>query len=453
MAMVDSSSAETEAAPVESSAWSWVADVFRSLRHRNYLLYFLGQFVSITGSWLQTTALMWVAYKKTGLSVWSGAISAAQILPTFFLGIWGGRLADRVPKRPLIFATQAAALVQAVILAILVFAGLDSPWILLAIALVAGIINAIDLPARMAFVVEMVGREDLVNAVALNSLLFNAARAMGPACRAYLLRYLGAGMCFLANGLSFVAVLWALFLMDPRRLNSRRHAHEPQSLRDGLRFLGERPWLLGLVFLSGAMALFGWPIIALLPAVAKKELGGGPELFGVLLSAIGIGAMVAALFLAAFGSLSRRGWFIAGGVALDAAGMALLALVRVEWQAVIAGGLVGCGLILFFATAQSVTQLSSGDHNRGLIMGIWSMVLCGANPLGNWLAGQAADRWGVPVVLNVLALGVAVAGVAVVVVVRGAVEHKEPVIVEPTLPRDTRIIEGAKRFGVAARRD
>ena len=376
MLKLDPHSGGLEAAPAAASR-GWFFETFRSLRHRNYLLYFLGQFISITGSWLQTTALMWLSYEKTGQSSWPAAITAAQILPTFVLGVWGGSLADRWPKRPLIFATQAASLILAVLLAGLVFLDLDSKWMLFAVALACGIVNGIDLPARMAFVVEMVGKDDLLNAVALNSLLFNGARVLGPALGAGLLHVLGPGLCFLANGLSFIAVLAALGAMDPRASTSPPR-RQRQSLRDGLSFLAARPWLLGLVQLSGVMSFFGWPIVSLLPALADKNLHSGPQTYGALVSAIGVGAMAAALLVAAFGSIRRRRWFLIGGVVLEATGMALLAQAGTETPAMASCALVGCGLILFFATAQAVTQLSSGDHNRGLIMGVWSMVLCGA---------------------------------------------------------------------------
>ncbi len=418
-----------------AASGGWLSDTFRALRHRNYLLYFLGQFVSITGSWLQTTALMWLSYEKTHLAVWPARIAAAQILPTFLFGIWAGSLADRWPKRPLIFATQAASLLLAVLLAALVFLDLDSIWVLLVIALASGVVNGIDLPARMSFVIEMVGKADLVNAIALNSLLFNAARVLGPALGASLLHVVGPAPCFLANGVSFVAVLAALWAMDDRRFTPEV-APRPQAhaLGAGLSYLTARPWLLGLVLLSGAMSFFGWPVLSLLPALADKNLHSGPGLYGALVAAIGIGAMLAALLVAAGGSMHRRRLFLVGGVALEALGMALLALATTEAAALACCGLVGCGLILYFATAQAVTQLASGDHNRGLIMGVWSMVLCGAQPLGSLLAGWAADAWGVPVVLAGQAVGIAAAGVGVLLVLPGGPVAEEPLAARKALP-------------------
>src|SRR5262245_51657036 len=188
------------------------AATFRALRHRNYRLYFFGQLVSLTGSWMQTTALAALAFELTKQSRWPALITAAQILPTFLFGAWGGSLADRWPKRNLLLWTQGALLVLALLLAVLVLIE-PVPWQLLAVTLAAGIVQAIDLPARLAFVMDMVGREDVINAVALNSVLFNCARVVGPAVGVSLLHWLGPAVCFLANALSYVAVLWALAAM------------------------------------------------------------------------------------------------------------------------------------------------------------------------------------------------------------------------------------------------
>jgi MFS family permease len=392
----------------------WRLDTFRALRHRNYRLYFVGQFISLTGTWLQAAALTWLAYDLTGQSRWPALVGAAQVLPTFVLGGWGGSLADRWPKRPLIFGAQALLLVLALLLAGLVLSGTATPWHLLAVAGACGLVNAVDLPARLAFVIEMVGRDDLVNAVALNSMLFNTARLVGPAASAILLPWLGPGLCFLFNGLSFVAVLAALAAMRLPPVGraggvSPLLAERGTSLWAGFAYLARRPELLLLLALSAAMSFFGWPVQSLLPAVAREQLGRGTEGYSALLSAVGGGALVAALAVASFGTRVRRGWFLALGVTLAAAGLGGLALVQRLPAALALCTLAGAGLILFFATSQAIMQLGSADHNRGRVMGIWSMILSGAHPLGHLTAGLAADRWGVPPVLGSEALGIAAA--------------------------------------------
>jgi MFS family permease len=422
-------------------SWRWRSETFRALRHRNYQLYFSGQFISVTGSWAQSAALTWLAYELTHESIWPSLVGAMQVLPTFVLGVWGGSLADRWPKRPLIFLSQATLLLLAVLLGGLVLLGHVTPWHLLAIATAAGIVNALDLPARLAFVIDLVGREDLPNAIALNSLLFNTARAIGPALSAVVFASVGltaagqtaAGVCFLVNGLSFVAVLAALAWMDLPSSQSEEwrvrseektgtafspHSSIPaphSAMWEGFRYLGRHPGLILLLVLSGAMSLFGWPILSLLPAVADQRLGASTGGYAWMLSAIGGGALIASLLVASFGSRVRRRWFLAAGVGLASASLLCLAAARSLPVAVGCCTVLGCGLILFFPTSQAIMQLNSDDRVRGRVMGIWSMVLSGAHPLGHLLAGRAADRYGVPLVLSLMGVGIAAAAAVVFV--------------------------------------
>jgi MFS family permease len=388
---------------------------FRALRHRNYRLYFCGQLISWTGTWVQTTALMWLAYDLTHESQWPGLISAAQILPTFFLGAWGGVLADRLPKRSLIFVTQAGMLTMALGLACAVFAGAASPWVLLAIALASGLVNAVDLPARLSFVVDMVGREDLVNAVALNSTVFNLARLFGPFLGGILLLAVGPAHCFLINALSYVAVLVALALMDIPGKPAVRKEHCDQSVRAAVGYILRRPGLALLLVLTGFVALCGWPFLSLLPALAEKRLAVPQLGYSLMLSGTGCGALLGSLTVATFGSLQRRRWFFSVGLTLVLSSMLGLSVAAVLPLAVGFCALIGCGMILFLATSQSVVQLRADDHNRSRILGVYSMILSGAMPLGNLLAGRAADIWGEAPVLraSVLVCGAAAAVVGV----------------------------------------
>ena len=411
----------------------------------------------MTGSWAQSAALSWLAYALTRESIWPALVGAMQVLPTFVLGAWGGSLADRWPKRPLIFLSQASLLLLAIFLGCLVLLGHITPWHLLAVAAAAGIVVAIDLPARLAFVIDLVGRDDLPNAIALNSMLFNLARMMGPVVSGVLFSQLGggetgqtaAGVCFLLNGLSFVAVLAALACMElpsvrgegrgTRGEGRRSLAPRPSSLASdvwaGFRYLGQHPRLVLLLVLSGSMSMFGWPILSLLPAVADQRLRGSTDAYAWMLSAIGGGAGIASLLVASFGSRVRRRWFLAAGVGLASSSLLCLAMARSLPPAVASCALLGCGLILFFPTSQAIMQLGAGDEVRGRVMGIWSMVLCGAHPLGHLLAGRSADRWlnfaaldgelgrwlavqpgercGLPLVLVLMGLGIAAASALV----------------------------------------
>jgi MFS family permease len=390
--------AEESVAPggTPEAVGSWrLPSSLRALRQRNYRLYFFGQLVSMTGSWMQTTALAWVIYEMTHESRWPAHIATAQILPTFVLGAWGGSLADRWPKRELIFITQAAALVQALLLFVLVGAGVHEPWMLVAVTGLGGLIQAVDFPARLAFVLDLTTREDLMNAVALNSAVFNVARVIGPALGGLTLYTLGPEMCFVLNAASYLAVLWALWEMriEPRS-HKPIHSSGWRTLMGGLAYLGahrEMAWLLVLVATTCA---FGWPFLALLPAIAEIRFDLAEKIYSVLLSATGLGALLGAVLVAMYGTMERKGSFMSMGVGLVT--LALLGL-AVSWSvtaALVCASLCGCGLILFLATCQSVLQLSSSEHNRGQIMGIYAVIVSGAVPLGNQIVGHVADFLG-----------------------------------------------------------
>jgi MFS family permease len=396
-----------------------LATTFRSLRHRNYRLYFFGQLVSLVGTWMQQTALVWLAFKVTGQSKWPALVSVAQIFPTFLLGAWAGALADRVPKRTLIIATQSGFLLQALVLALLAYAGILGPWEMVMLSILGGVIQAVDLPARLAFVMDMAGREDLINAVALNSLLFNVARVVGPACAAWMLIWLAPWTCFLLNALSYVAVIWALASMDIS--GSVRAASVPrgrQSLLDGFHYLIGHRDLAFLILLAGTTSLCGWPFTSLLPALTDHQLHAQESGYSLLVSATGVGAFMAAWALATFGSVRRPGLLIGLGVGMLILGLLGLALAQDFTLAILCCGAIGFGLILFLATSQTVLQLRSEEYNRGRIMGIWAMTMSGAVPLGNLIAGPAADRWGEPIILQVLGITCALSALGLLVLLR-----------------------------------
>ena len=386
-------------------------ETFRALRHRNYRLFFLGQFVSITGSWIQMPALALLVYEISGRQArWPAWIAAAQFLPTFLLGFWGGTLADRWPKRPLLFWTQTLLLLLPLGLMMLAVQEVRNPWLYAAVSATIGLVVTIDFPTRLSFINDLVGRDDLGNAVALNSLLFNSARLVGPMAGGLILIWAGPAACFWANSASYLAVLFALIHMNPAELHTApRAGHEPLPLLDGIRHLVGRPDLLALLLLAGLGALCGWPCLSLLPALADRVLHLTGTGYFLMLSGVGLGALCAALTQARFGSLRRSPRFIGLGLALVILGLLGLALVRELPQALAGSTLLGFGLVTFFATGQTAMQLGAGDRNRGQVMGVWAMVLSGAQPLGNLLAGPAADRWGVQQVLGGLGFIYAVA--------------------------------------------
>jgi predicted MFS family arabinose efflux permease len=361
--------------------------------------------VSLIGSWTQITALMWLAHQKTGEAKWPAFIAAVQIGPTFILGPWGGRLADRLPRRGLVLRTQAVFFSCATALFVLHLAGVLTVWAMLAVMLVHGIVQAIDLPCRLALLPSLVDRSDLANAVALNSLLFNVARAIGPAIAAALLASAGAVWCFLLNAVSYFAVILALSWMHlpAGTVNTERRNS------GGFRVLARTPGMLTLVLLAGLVAGGGWPLLALLPFFAERELGRAEGGYGTLLSAVGVGALMAALTAATFANELRPKVVLLAGLVLVAAALTVL------WATatfVVATGccvLFGFGMILFFATGQSVVQLGTADHDRGKVMGIWAMMLSAGVPLGNLVLGPLADEFGVKTIIAVQAYAIALA--------------------------------------------
>jgi predicted MFS family arabinose efflux permease len=386
---------------------------FRSLRHRNYRLYFIGQMISLTGSWMQMTALMWLAYDLTRESKWPAFLMVAIVGPTLFLGPWAGSLADRCRKHSLIIRTQIGFLTSASILTLLVFAGQVNIWLLLALMICHGIVQAIDLPTRLAFVPDLVERADLINTVALNSVQFNVARAVGPALAGLLLSAAGPAVCFLINALSYIAVLGALLLMRDFR---ESHEARPAVPESGLTVLRRHPRLLMLILLAGWVSAAGWSLLALLPAFAEKVLGMKEGGYSTMLSTVGVGALLAALTAATFGSEGRQRWLLFMGLASVSIGLFGLSQARTLVLASSCCGLFGFGMILFFATGQGAVQLGAANEHRGKIMGFWAMMLSGGAPIGNLIFGPAADVWGVTSVI--VAQGVMMAGATLAYLIR-----------------------------------
>ena len=384
---------------------------FRSLRHRNYRLYFVGQLVSLVGSWTQFTTLMWLAHEQTHEAKWPAFLAAVQIGPTFLLGPWGGALADKVPRRGLIIRTQAAFLTCALLLLGLQLAGQLTVGAMLAVMFAHGVVQAIDLPARLAFVPSLVEREDLSNAVALNSLLFNAARAGGPAIAAAILTSAGAEWCFVLNAFSYGGIILALALIHVPADTAAVALPSPEG---GFRVLGRRPELLALVVIAGLVAVGGWPLLPLLPAVAELRLGVGKGGYGTLLSSVGFGALGAALVAATIGNDVRRKILLLAGLLSTSASLTGISLTRSLPVAAGCCVLFGFGMILFFATGQTVVQLGTADADRGKVMGVWAMMLSAGVPLGNLVFGPAADVFTVPPVVAVQAGTVTLAAAVLV---------------------------------------
>jgi len=407
---------------------------FRSLRHRDYRLYFFGQMVSLTGSWMQTTALMWLAWDMTHEAKWPAFIMVSIVGPTLLFGAWGGALADRLPKRRVILCTQFCFFTSALILTSCVLSGIVTRWLLLGLMLLHGSIQAIDLPTRLAWVPDLVPREDLVNAVALNSLLFNVARTIGPALAGIALAYAGPATCFLINAFSYLAVIVALSLMS-------RGAGDTvvDGVRDttgGFRIVRRDAVLRTTMVLAGLVAIAGWPTLSLLPAYAERVLGQDQKGFSLLMSCLGGGALLGAATTATFGRESRQNLLMLVGVGCVCTMLAGLSQVGHFYWACAEAVVFGFGMILFFSTGQAIVQMQARPTQRGKVMGIWAMIMSGGTPLGNVVFGPLADVVGVDRVLLVQAglMSIVVVALATMRVRLRRRTRSLPLEVGPTTP-------------------
>jgi MFS family permease len=387
---------------------------FRALRIRNYRLFWLGQLVSLTGSWMQTTAQAWLVLQLTSSSLAIGLVTTLQFLPMTLLSLLGGAVADRMPKHRLLIATQSAAMLQAAIFGALVATETIQIWQIYILATVQGIINAIDMPTRQALAVELVGREDVANAVALNSMLFNASRIAGPAIAGFVIAFIGIAPALFANAASFIAVIGALLLMDPSKFQRGSGSKKGplwHGLREGLLYTWHTPNVLLIMIVVGAIGTFGYNFSVTLPLIAGFVLHTDAAGFGGLGSFLGIGSFAAALYAAYAGPVTLRRLLLgAGSFALMLAGVALSSIYALTAVLLAALGFAG---VIFGTTANSLLQLTVPDELRGRVMGLYILLFAGSTPIGALLIGTASTIIGVPATLllcaALCALGVGVA--------------------------------------------
>jgi MFS family permease len=371
-------------------------ETFISLRYPNYRLWFAGQLVSLFGTWMQVTAQGFLIYELTRSPAYLGYVGFASGAPSWLFTLYGGVVADRIPRRTLLIITQSTMMLLAFTLAVLTFSGRVQPWHIIVLAFLLGVANAFDAPARQSFTIELVEREDLTNAIALNATMFNAATIVGPAVGGIVYALAGAAWCFVVNGVSFVAVIAALAMMKlgPGRLPANGAASG--GLRQGLRYVASAKTVRGLMACLGAFAFFGIGIVTLIPAWSVEVLDGNAATNGLLLSARGIGSLIAGLMIAALGRYQIKGKLLTLGS--FAMGLMLLAFAATNLlpfsMLAIAG--VGWGFMLIVNTINALVQSRVPDELRGRVMGIYTLVFFGMIPIGSLLAGIAAAELGVP---------------------------------------------------------
>jgi MFS family permease len=383
--------------PVGGVSWR---TTFRALRHRNYRLFFYGQLISLVGTWMQSTALSWYIYQITGSKFFLGAVSAVGSAPMMVFSIWGGSLADLYSKRKILVLTQAAQMLCAFLLAAAVWLHLATPLLIIVLSALNGTAIGFDMPARQAFTVEMTSRDDLLNAISLNSSIFHGARIVGPALAGFLVAAIGVALCLFLNGLSFIAVIAGLLMMRlPLRESTSRETSATEHAWSGLRYAMTHPRvrLILLVFL--VVGVFGWSYSILMPAVARDILHLDANGYGILMAASGAGAFVGALIIATWGHFVMPRKLALGGIYLFGISLFWFAFTRNFYLSLLPLFLAGFGMLLFFSTSNTVLQTIVCDAMRGRVMGVWSLFFGAMIPLGSLEAGALAHWFGTPVAL------------------------------------------------------
>lgn len=386
--------------------------IWRSMRHRNYRLYITGQLVSVCGTWMQQVAQSWLIYRLTGSATLLGVVGFATQIPVFALGAIGGVVSDRYSSHRVAVWTQSAALVQAIILSILTLGGWVQPLHVIVLGVVLGIVNSFDMPARQALMHKLVEAEDLPNAVALNSSMINAARIIGPGIAGIVVAKLGEGACFLINAVSYFAVIVALLAMRlPRQSgNAATQLSVGNSLLAGIRYTADTAPIRDILLLLGVVGVMGMPYITLMPVFASAIHRGGADALGLMMGAVGLGALIGALSLAWRKSVLGLGRVIA--IATLGFGVALVAftLAKIFWLSLLLLTAVGMGWMVLIAGCNTALQTLADDAMRGRVMSLFSMMLVGMAPFGSLLAGWFADRVGAPLVVAVGGAVCALAG-------------------------------------------
>jgi MFS family permease len=382
--------------------------MLRALSHRNYKLFFSGQSLSLIGTWMTRIATSWLVYRLTGSALLLGVVGFAGQIPSFLLAPFAGVLVDRWNRHRLLVATQALAMLQSLALAVLALTGVIRIWHVIALSIFQGVINAFDMPARQAFVVEMVAkREDLPNAIALNSSMVNAARLLGPSIGGVVIAAVGEGWCFMLDGISYVAVIISLLAMkiEPRMTTSVKRTGMLGGILEGWRYASGFAPIRNVLLLLALVSLVGMPYTVLMPVFANEILHGGPSTLGLLMAASGVGALMGAFFLAGRKSVLGLGKYIPLMAAAFGAGLIAFSFSRLLWLSLLLMIVTGLGFMVQMAASNTVLQTIVDEDKRGRVMSFYTMAFMGTAPFGSLLAGTIAERIGAPHTLMFGGLG------------------------------------------------
>jgi MFS family permease len=374
---------------------SW-RQTFASLQYRNYRLWFWGQMISLFGSWMQITAQGFLVYELTHSPAYLGYVGFAAGIPSWLFMTYGGVIADRLPRRKVLIITQIFMMILAFVLALLTFTGIVQAWHIVLLAFFLGVANAFDAPSRQAFILELVKREDLTNAIALNSTMFNSATALGPAAAGITYAVFGPAWCFMINGISFLGVIWALFKMKldlkPRVRDIGKSTYD--ELKEGMEYVIHHKQIRTLIMLVSVVSVFGISYATLIPAWAVHILGGDATTNGYLQSARGVGSLISALFIASLGRFQFKGKLLVFGSFMFPVLLVVFSLMR--WLPLSLFVLIGVGfsVILVFNLANALVQTLVSDELRGRVMGVYTVSFFGLMPVGALIMGTLAEYFG-----------------------------------------------------------
>lgn len=371
--------------------------MFRALKHRNYRLYAGGQLLSLIGTWMQTVAQSWLVYRLTDSAVLLGLVGFASQIPVFLLAPVGGAFADNHNRHRILIIAQSIAMLLATTLAALTLSGIIQVWHVFVLASLLGLVNAFDIPTRQSFLVDLVGKQDLFNAISLNSSIVNAARLIGPAMAGIIVALAGEGLVFLINAISYIAVLSCLLLMH---VQPRPHQALPTSklagMFEGFHYAWHTRPVRGLLMLLGLVSLMGMPYAVLMPIFADRILGGGADALGLLMGASGFGALIGALSLAARNGIFGLGRWVAYASGGFGIGLVMFSLSTSFWLSMIIMVITGFAMMIEMSASNTLVQTMVPDALRGRVMAVYSMMFMGMAPFGALLAGVLAEHIGAP---------------------------------------------------------
>jgi MFS family permease len=393
---------QTDPAKQHTTELKGIRATFRTLRYRNYRLFFGGQMISLVGTWMQQVALTWLVYRLTGSAFLLGVVGFASQFPSFLIAPLAGVLADRVNRHRVVIITQVLSMLQATLLAVLTLTGMIQVWHIIALSAFLGLINSFDIPTRQSFLLDMIeNKEDLWNAIAINSSMFNGARLIGPSIAGLVIASVGEGLCFLLNAVSYVAVILALLAM---KINQKKKTDRPpqrvlEGFREGFHYAFGFVPIRNILLLIALVSMMGMPFTVLMPIFAKDILHGGPHTLGFLMGATGVGALTGALTLASRKSVLGLGRWIPAAAAIFGLGLVAFSISHVFWLSMFLLFVVGVGMMTQMASSNTILQTISDDDKRGRVMSFYTMSFMGMTPFGSLFAGSLASTIGAPATL------------------------------------------------------